>query len=508
MEILMASQTIVKMTGITKYFPGVRALHNVDIEVDTGEIHALVGENGAGKSTLIKILMGVHQKSAGEIFIEGKNVVVKNPIHAGSLGLSAVYQDVNFAQHLTVAENMFMGQLPRTKLGIVDHKRMNKETNEIMASLNIDVRATEIMSDLTIAKQEMVAIGKVLHQKAKFVIFDEPTAQLTTEETEELFRIIRMLKEKNVGILYISHRLEEIFQISDRITVLKDGELVATVNTNDTNEDDIIAMMVGRKLEEMYNIKHVELGETVLKVENLTRKGEFEDINFEVQKGEIFGMFGLVGSGRSEIAHTIFGRKKRDGGTITLNNKKLNPSRPAGAISEGLALLPEDRKKQGLALGLTVSENTNMASMKNICTAGVIDSKKGDKIAKEYCEKLDTRTPSIYQITKNLSGGNQQKVVISKWLAAGSEFFIFDEPTVGVDVGAKVEIYKVFEELVREGKTIIIISSYLPEIMGVSNRLLVMYEGTQMGILDKAEYDEESILRLASGMELEREKTL
>ena len=503
----MTNQTIVKMTGITKYFPGVRALHNVDIDVSAGEVHALVGENGAGKSTLIKILMGVHQKTEGEIFVEGEQMDIRSPLHAQSLGLSAVYQDINFAGHLTVAENMFMGGLPR-KFGIVNHKAINEETNRIMSSINVAVKATEIMSDLTIAKQEMVAIGKVLHQKAKFVIFDEPTAQLTTEETEELFRIIRMLKEKNVGILYISHRMEEIFQISDRITVLKDGELVETVKTKDVTEDDIIAMMVGRKLEDMYNIEHVKLGETVLKVEGLTKLNEFEDVNFEVKKGEIFGMFGLVGSGRSEIAHTIFGGKVKDSGTITFHGREFSGREPVDAISAGIALLPEDRKKQGLALGLNISENTNMASMKNISSAGIIDIKKGDRITQKYCDILQTKTPSVHQLAGNLSGGNQQKVVIAKWLAAESDFFIFDEPTVGVDVGAKVEIYKVFEELISQGKTIIIISSYLPEVMGLSNRILVMYEGKQMGILDKSEYSEENILRLASGMNLERKSDI
>ncbi|MCL2864733.1 MAG: sugar ABC transporter ATP-binding protein [Lachnospiraceae bacterium] len=501
----MANQTIVKMIGITKEFPGVRALHNVDIDVSAGEIHALVGENGAGKSTLIKILMGVHQKTAGEVFVAGKKIDVKNPIHAQSLGLSAVYQEINFAQHLTVAENMFMGQLPKNKFGMVNHKKINKETDEIMSSMGIDVGATEIMSDLTRAKQEMVAIGKVLHQKAKFVIFDEPTAQLTTEETEELFRIIQMLKDKNVGILYISHRMEEIFQISDRITVLKDGALVGTVDTNNVTEDDLITMMVGRKLEDMYNIEHVEPGEIVLQVENLSRAGEFEDIHFDVKKGEIFGMFGLVGSGRSEIVHTIFGDKIKNTGTVTFHHKNLSVKKPSAAIAAGMALLPEDRKKQGLALGLSVVENTNMASIKNIAKYGILNTKQGDEIARQYCDVLQTKTPSIHQIAGNLSGGNQQKVVIGKWLAAGSDFFIFDEPTVGVDVGAKVEIYKVFEELIRQGKTIMIISSYLPEVMGLSNRLLVMYEGKQMGILDKSEYSEENVLRLASGMKLERE---
>ena len=500
----MAKQTVIKMTGITKHFPGVRALHDVSIDVAAGEIHALVGENGAGKSTLIKTLMGVHQKTAGEIVVNGEQVDIKSPLHAQSLGLSAVYQDINFAGHLTVAENMFMGKLPRNKLGIVDHKKINRETNEIMKSLNIAVTATEIMSELTIAKQEMVAIGKVLHQKAKFVIFDEPTAQLTTEETEELFRVIQMLKEKDVGILYISHRMEEIFQISERITVLKDGELVGTVKTEEVTEDDLIAMMVGRKLEDMYNIHHLPLGETVLEVENLSRKGDFQNISFEVKKGEIFGMFGLVGSGRSEIVHTIFGDKAKSSGKITFMGKELNAKKPADAIAAKLALLPEDRKKQGLALGLTIAQNTNMASMGNISSYGIVNTKQGDDIAKKFVSILKTKTPTIYQQAANLSGGNQQKVVIGKWLAANSDFFIFDEPTVGVDVGAKVEIYKVFEELISQGKTIIIISSYLPEVMGLSNRLLVMHEGKQMGILDKSEYSEECVLRLASGMNYER----
>jgi len=488
------------MTGITKHFPGVRALHNVDIDIYPGEVHALVGENGAGKSTLIKILMGVYQKTSGEVFIDGQPQEIKDPLHAQALGLSAVYQDINFAQHLTVGENMFMGQFPRTKLGLVDYRTMNRETNNIMQSINIDVDATETMSDLTIAKQEMVAIGKVLHQNARFVIFDEPTAQLTTEETEELFDIIKMLKERGVGILYISHRMEEIFRISDRITVLKDGELVGTVNTADVTEDDLITMMVGRKLEDMYDIQHVTPGETVLSVENLSRAGEFDDVNFEVKKGEIFGMFGLVGSGRSEIVHTIFGDKKKDAGVVVFKGNEVVAKGPHDAIAEGIALLPENRKEQGLALGLTISDNTNMASMEYISNYGLIDNKKGHSVTQKFVDMLRTKTPSIHQEAGNLSGGNQQKVVISKWLAADSDFFIFDEPTVGVDVGAKVEIYKVFEQLINDGKTIIIISSYLPEVMGLSNRLMVMYEGKQMGILDKDEYSEEAILRLASGM--------
>ncbi|MCL2828410.1 MAG: sugar ABC transporter ATP-binding protein [Oscillospiraceae bacterium] len=492
---------IAEMKGITKHFPGVRALHNVDLEVRAGEVHALVGENGAGKSTMIKILMGVHQKTEGEIFFDGAPVDIKNPLHAQSLGLGAVYQDVNLALHLSVAENLFMGQLPKNKFGIVNHAEMYRETTRIMESINVNVNPRAIVNTLSVALQEMVCIGKILRQNAKLVIFDEPTALLTTEETEQLFQIIHMLKEQGVGVLYISHRMEEIFRICDRTTILKDGEKVATVNTADVTEDDVISMMVGRSVQDMYGIEHVPPGEEVLSVKGLSRKNEFQDINFEIQRGEIFGMFGLVGSGRTEIVHSIFGASKPDRGTVTYKGAAAGYKNPRRAIKAGLALLPEDRKGQGLALGLTVTDNTNMASMGQIATLGVLDNRKGTQIAASFVEKLSTKTPSVYQLVKNLSGGNQQKVVISKWLAADSEFFIFDEPTVGVDVGAKVEIYKIFENLVKEGKTILIISSYLPEIMGLAERMLVMYEGKQMGILTKDQFDEERILRLASGIQ-------
>ena len=497
---------IVEMKGITKYFPGVRALHGVDLDVRPGEAHALVGENGAGKSTMIKILMGVHQKSEGEIFINGKSVKIENPLHAQSLGLGAVYQDVTLAQHLSVSENFFMGQLPHNKLGIVNHKVMWQETREIMESINAPVDPKAIIHTLSIAQQEMVCIGKILRQKAKLVIFDEPTALLTTEETEQLFQIIRMLKSNGLGVLYISHRMEEIFKICERATVLKDGEKVGTVNTADVTEESLISMMIGRSVEDMYGISRKTPGEEVLSIKNLSRKGEFENINFEVHKGEIFGMFGLVGSGRTEIVHSLFGASIPDCGSVTYKGEAAMYKKPCQAIKAGLALLPEDRKGQGLALELTINDNLNMASIKYISSFGVLDNRKGALITQKYVDSLDIKTPGIYQLVKNLSGGNQQKVVIGKWLAADSDLFIFDEPTVGVDVGAKVEIYKVFENLIKEGKTIIIISSYLPEVMGLSDRMLVMYEGKQMGILDRDQYDEENILKLASGINVSSKK--
>lgn len=491
---------VVEVKGITKEFPGVKALSNISFGIRAGEVHALVGENGAGKSTIIKILMGVYTKTSGEVYVEGKKVDVKTPLQAQGLGLGAVYQDVNLAQHLSVAENFFMGKLPKNKFGMVDYERMYTETKEIMESIEVYLDPREVISNLSIAQQEMVAIGKVLHQKAKMVIFDEPTALLTNEETEQLFKIIAMLKSKNVGIVYVSHRMEEIFSICDRATVLKDGVNVGTVNIKEVTEDSLIAMMVGRDVEDIYNINRVQPGNVVLKVDNISKEDQFENVSFEVKKGEIFGMFGLVGSGRTEIVRSIFGAEVRDGGKVYLNGKEINFKKPSEGIKAGIALLPEDRKTQGVALTLSVAANTNMVAIDKISSMGIIDNKKGNEIAEKYCSLLRTKTPSVNQLVKNLSGGNQQKVVISKWLAQGSDIFIFDEPTVGVDVGAKVEIYKVFENLVKEGKTIIVISSYLPEVMGLADRMLVMYEGKAMDIIDRCDFDEEIILKRASGI--------
>lgn len=501
----LKNKIIVEMKKINKEFPGVKALTDVDIDIRKGEVHALVGENGAGKSTIIKILMGVYSKTSGEVFLDGNKVEFKTPFQAQQSGLGAVYQDVNLAQHLSVAENFFMGNLPKTKFGTVDYKKMYSETKEALDFIEVYVDPKTVIRNLSIAQQEMVSIGKAFHQNAKLIIFDEPTALLTNDETKQLFKIIDILKSNNVGVLYISHRMEEIFEISDRVTVLKDGEKIGTVNTSDTNEDQLINMMVGRNVEDMYEIEKQIPGDIVLEAENLSRKGVFNNINFHVKKGEIFGMYGLVGSGRTEVVKTIFGADQRDSGTVKVYGKEVQFKSPKDGIESGIALLPENRKDEGLALALSIAVNTNMVAIDNITSKGVIDNKKGYKIAEEYVKILDTRTPSVHQLVKNLSGGNQQKVVISKWLAKGSDIFIFDEPTVGVDVGAKREIYKIFEELLKEGKSIVLISSYLPEVMSLSDRMLVLYEGNQMDILDKSEFSEENILKLASGIEIGRD---
>ena len=493
-------QPIVAIKGLVKDFPGVRALSGVDLEVYPGEVHALIGENGAGKSTVIKILMGIYSKTAGEIYVEGELKEARSPVQAQSFGFGAVYQDVNLAQHLSVAENFFMGQLPKTKLGTVDFKKINRATQEILESIHVHVDPKAIIRTLSVAQQEMVAIGKTIFQKAKLVIFDEPTALLTNDETQQLFQMIGQLKNSGVGILYVSHRMEEIFSICDRASVLKDGALVGTVPIDQTTQDQLISMMVGRNVENMYQIQHQAPGETILKVDNISRGKAFSNISFEVRKGEIFGMFGLVGSGRTEIVRSIFGADVKDGGTVTLYGKQADYVKPTQGIKEGIALLPENRRAQGLALGLSVSDNINMVAQNKISRFGVVNNQESVKIAKSFCDKLRIKTPSVYQRVKNLSGGNQQKVVISKWLEQDSDLFIFDEPTVGVDVGAKLEIYKIFEALINEGKTIIMISSYLPEVMGLADRILIMYEGQQTGILSRDEFQEERILRLASGI--------
>lgn len=517
---------IVELKNICKSFTGVQALTDINLKLFSGEVHALVGENGAGKSTMIKLLMGVHQKTSGNIYIDSNAVEIKSTGDAKRNGFSAVYQDINFATHLTVAENFFIGELPTNKFGLVDYKKINNLTYDILKSIDVDINPMSIVRNLSVAEQEMIAIGKVFHQKAKVVIFDEPTALLTEKEIEKLFKIIEILKNKNVAVLYVSHKLEEILHICDKVTVLKDGIKVDTISTQGIDENTLISMMVGRDVEDMYNIKTYVNENIVLEVRNLCRyvnfskqklncdkfhnsinystnlhsKKVFENINFSVKQGEIFGMFGLVGSGRTEIVRTIFGADMKTSGEIYINNELVDINNPKNGVENGIAFLPENRKEEGLCLKLSVSDNTNMVAIENVVKNGIISKEKSDSISTKYVNKLNTKTTSINELCRNLSGGNQQKVVISKWLAENSRIFIFDEPTVGIDIGAKAEIYKMFENLSKEGKTIIIISSYLPEVMGLADRLLVVYQGQQMGIFEKSEFDDKNILKLASGL--------
>ncbi|MBI9108950.1 MAG: sugar ABC transporter ATP-binding protein [Spirochaetales bacterium] len=496
----MSSSALLELNQIVKSFPGVKALKGVGFSVTSGEVHGLVGENGAGKSTIIKILMGVHQKDSGSIKLEGKEVIIENVIQAGRLGLAAVYQDLNLAMDLSIGENFFIGSLPRKKNGFVNWKYIYEETEKTLNDLNIKVDPKKKISELSAAMQEMVAIAKTVHRNAKLIIFDEPTALLTNEEVEILFNIIATLKKRGVSIIYISHRLEEIFRVCDRVTIFKDGEFVDSLDVKETSEDDLINKMVGRNITEMYNIGHQKCGDEVLSVKNLSRIGHFKNISFNVHSGEIFGFFGLVGSGRTEIVRTIFGADKLSGGKMELKGRKYIPKSPIEAIKNGIGLLPENRKEQGLALALSVKHNINLSSYRDINKFSFVDKKEENKRADTYIDKMAIKTPSSRQLVINLSGGNQQKVVIGKWLCNDSSIFIFDEPTVGIDVGAKREIYILMEELAASGKAVILISSYLPEVMGIADKIAVIYEGNMMAIVDKKDFSEELILKHASGI--------
>lgn len=502
------SDYIVEMKNISKSFPGVRALSNVNLSVKKGEVHALVGENGAGKSTLIKILTGAYQKDEGTILFDGKEIEIKSPHFSKSIGIHAVYQDITLAMHLSVGENFFLGELPMSSPFTVDWKKVYTTADEVLSSLDLKIDPHMLVKNLPVAKQEMVAIAKAIYEESRLMIFDEPTALLTNEESEELFKIIARLKSKGMGIIYISHRLEEVFRFCDTVTVLKDGQYIATMPTENTDEDELISLMVGRKIEEMYLFKHHKRSEVVLSVRHLTKKNVYKDINFDLYKGEILGMFGLVGSGRTDIVLSLFGATKFDEGSIQFFGKPVTIRKPKEAIELGFGLVPENRRTQGLALPLSVKSNINILQYKKISYFGImIRRSKELENARTFIREISIKTPSEDSIVRNLSGGNQQKVVISKWLANKPKIMIFDEPTVGIDVGSKDEIYKLLEKLTDAGTSIIFISSYLPEVIGVSDRIIVISEGRQMGIIDKKDATEEKIMKLASGIEENSERT-
>lgn len=472
---------IIRMQGITKIFPGVKALSNVDFLLEKGTVHALIGENGAGKSTLIKTLMGVYgDQYEGQIYIDGQEVKITNPIQSRELGMLAIYQDITLAGHLTVGENFFLGSLPKKGMA-VDWKRIYKETGDILKDLGIDVNPKSVLNELTVAQQEMVSIAKAVKEHAKVVVFDEPTALLTDEDTKILFSIIRRMKAEGVGIIYISHRMEELFEICDVATILKDGEFAGRKQISETTEEELVSLMVGREVTDMYQIEHAEIGEEVLRVEKISKKGVFHDISLDLHKGEILGLFGLVGSGRTETVRTIFGAEHFDSGAVYVNGEKVNIKSPSDAIAKGIGFLPENRREQGLCLALDIATNINLATYDAISKGIHINLREEKEVAEKYREKINIKTPSIHQKVKNLSGGNQQKVVIGKWLDRNSKIFIFDEPTVGIDVLAKREIYRLLEELVKQGNSIILISSYLPEVLGLADRVIIFHEGKTMG---------------------------
>lgn len=490
---------LLEMKGISKRFLGVRALKGVDFELRRGEVHALVGENGAGKSTLMKVLTGIYQPDDGEIFFEGKPYAVKNIGEAQALGIAMIHQELNMMNDLTVAQNVFIGREIKKGFWLKDAE-MVRETQKIFDRIGIKIDPKMQLGRLTVGKQQMVEIAKAVSRDCKLLILDEPTAALTQTEIEELFRIMEDLKAKGIGMIYISHRMDEINRISDRITVMRDGEYVGTVDTASVTKDDVINMMIGRVVYEDPKT-HSEVpddAEVVLEVKHLSSGNAFNDVSFTLRRGEILGFSGLMGAGRTEVARAIFGADPHDGGEIFVNGKRVNIKTPEDAVKLGIGYLSEDRKRYGLLLDKSITENSALASIDKYTKGIFINDRRAKAEAKEENLKLRTKTPSMDQLLKNLSGGNQQKVIIARWLIRNSDILIFDEPTRGIDVGAKSEIYTLMNQLTKQGKSIIMISSELVEILRMSDRVLVMCEGKKTGELDISEANQENIMRLAT----------
>jgi len=489
--------TILKMNNITKVFPGVVALDNVSMEFEEGEVHAIIGENGAGKSTLIKILTGAHEPSSGTIDFFGQTYTHFTPHEAIEKGISAIYQEFILIPYLTVAENIFFGREEVNGI-FLKKAEMQQKTRELCKEMGVDVNPRTRVKDLGVAYQQIVEIVKAVSHNAKVLVMDEPSAPLTTKEIEAMFNVVRKLKEKGVTILYISHRLEEIFEICDRVSIMRDGKYIKTAKTCDITKKELIAHMVGRELGENFPGGCGETGDVLLKADSLNT-GKIKNISFELKRGEILGFGGLVGAGRTETAMALFGVDALKSGQITVNGKPVRIKSPKDAIKMGIGLIPEDRKKFGLVLSMEVRENITYAILGSISNFSFIKKKRETEISTTLREELKIKTPSLRQRCKNLSGGNQQKVVLAKWLATKCDVLIFDEPTRGIDVGAKQEIYYLMNELTKQGKAIIMISSEMPELIGMSDRILIMHEGAVAGELAKHEYSQEKILEIASG---------
>jgi len=493
------SDVLLEMKNIQKSFPGVHALDNANIEVRAGEVHALIGENGAGKSTLMKVLNGIYKKDGGQIIYKGEEIELSNPLDAQRRGIGMIHQELNLMPHLTVAENIFIGKEPMVGGVFLDQKKANQAAKELLASMHLDIDPTRRVKTLTVAKPQMVEIAKALNNNSELFVMDEPTSPLTDAEIEELFHFIRQLREAGRGIIYISHRLEELWRISDRITVMRDGQYVGTVNTADVNKQDIISMMVGRVIYEEPKQKSCVPADApvVLEARGLYAPN-VKNVSFELRKGEILGFAGLVGAGRTETMRALFGADPRVKGEIFVNGEKVEIHSPSDAVKHGIGYLSEDRKTFGVATGLSVRDNCVMADLENYRSGPLMNDKKIDAIATEYIQKIAIKTPSLRQLVRNLSGGNQQKIVIAKWLIKRCDVLIFDEPTRGIDVGAKSEIYKLMNKLIEEGKSIIMISSEMPELLRMSDRIVVMSEGSITGELDICDATQTSIMTFAT----------
>lgn len=500
----MSEEYVLQLQHIRKEYPGVVALKDVTLELKQGEILALIGENGAGKSTLIKCCSGAVIPTSGKIVVNGKEFTSMTPQLAAENGIAIIYQEFNNVKELSAAENLFLGR-PIRKGIMIDKAAMEREAAKAFEQLHIKIDPKALMKNLTVGYQQMVEIAKAIQQNAKILIMDEPSAPLTSAEVESMFEVVERLRKEGVSIIYISHRLEEIYRLSDRIVVLRDGEYIKTLITKDSHVQELIKLMVGRELTQSYPPRSdcINKDEVILELKNVTGNGD-RDISLKVHKGEILGLGGLVGAGRTELAQMIFGAVRKQSGQMYFKGKEIDPKSPREAIDIGIALVPEDRKRHGALLGVSIKDNINMPIYQRNSTLSVINSKVEKETAEKYEKSMAIKTPSLNQLVKNLSGGNQQKVILGKWLAADAELIIVDEPTRGIDVGAKYEIYKLMNELVeKEGKAIIMISSEMEELMGMSDRIVVLSEGNMTGSLDKGEFSQETIMAYASAARME-----
>ena len=497
----MSANFILNMSDITKRFPGVLALDHVSLRVKKGEVHALLGENGAGKSTLMKILAGAYVKDEGEIEVFSKKTELGNPKAAENLGISIIYQELNLIPTLTVAENIFLGRYKMRGSIQVNWKEVYAAAEELLQELGVDVKATDYIRDLGIAQQQMVEVAKALSMKAKIIIMDEPSAPLTERETKNLFRIVKQLKESGVSIIYISHRLEEVLEICDRATVMRDGTTIKEIEIADVTMDEIIRLMVGRELKDKYPRIEKAIGKELFRVENLCAGSKVQNINFSVREGEVLCVGGLVGAGRTETVRAVFGLDAKTSGKIFIDGKECEIRNPKDAIRAGIGFVTEDRKGEGLILKLGVGENVTLAALDSFRSGIHLNLGKENNTVSEYVSRLNIKTPSIFQKVENLSGGNQQKVVLAKWLLSKCRGLILDEPTRGIDVGAKIEVYNLINELAKEGKAILVITSEIPELLGICDRVVVMARGRVSGTLTREEANQEAIMTLAVGAE-------
>ncbi len=500
------SDTILELRGITKTFPGVKALDEVSFELRRGEIHALMGENGAGKSTLIKVITGVYQPDSGQIFLDGKSESIRGPLDSQRLGIAAIYQHVTCYPDLSVAENIYIGHEkahPVTRK--IDWKELHAKASELLRSLDADFGSRSIMGGLSVAQQQIVEIAKALSTNARIIIMDEPTAPLTKRESEDLYRIAEALRDRGVSIIFISHRLEDMYRLASRVTVFRDSRYVGTWSVDSISRDELIVAMVGRSITQLFPVRKVSIGEEVLRVESLSRTGFFKDVSFSLRKGEILAMTGLVGAGRTEVCEAIYGITRADSGRVFLSGEELKAAHPSEALRLGIGYLPEDRLKQGLVLEWAIATNVTLPSLERFSRLGWMDRRREDAKAKELAERLEVKANSVHDLVATLSGGNQQKVIVAKLLTGDMKVIILDEPTKGVDVGAKTAIFNIMNELAAAGYGIIMVSSEMPEVLGMSDRIVVMREGRVSAILETSSATQETILGAAmSAAETER----